>query len=68
MLGIAIGFAGIATLAPPLKMLGVVFGLGQIVWFAWVGAWLLRLGPDAIDTPVDVRSRVQIARTGPLGP
>lgn len=41
-LGIAIGIAGVLTLVPPLAELGAVFGLGQIIWFAWLGLLMLR--------------------------
>lgn len=41
-LGIAVGMAGILTVAPPLSELGAVFGLGQILWFAWIGVLMLR--------------------------
>lgn len=41
-LGVAVGMAGILTVAPPLSELGAVFGLGQIPWFAWIGALMLR--------------------------
>lgn len=41
-LGIAIGIAGVLTLVPPLAELGAVFGLGQIIWFAWLGVHMLR--------------------------
>lgn len=41
-LGIAVGVAGILTIVPPLRELGAVFGLGQIVWFIWIGILLLR--------------------------
>jgi hypothetical protein len=42
-LGIAIGAAGILSAVPALGELGtMVFGLGQIVWFVWVGIVLLR--------------------------
>ncbi len=44
-LGIAIGIAGALTLLPPLADLGAVFGLGQIIWFAWLGLLLLRDSP-----------------------
>jgi hypothetical protein len=40
--GLAVGAAGVATLVPGLGELGTVFGLGQIVWFAWIGGVLLR--------------------------
>lgn len=41
IVGIAVGLAGVLTVIPPLKELGAVFGLGQIFWFAWLGAHLL---------------------------
>lgn len=42
-LGLVIGAAGLLTLIPPLYSGSVaVFGLGQIVWFVWLGIALLR--------------------------
>ena len=41
-LGIAIGLAGILTVIPILDALTDVFGLSQIVWFAWLGIFMLR--------------------------
>lgn len=41
-LGVVLGVAGILTLAPPLGELAAVFGLGLIVWFAWMGTRMLR--------------------------
>jgi hypothetical protein len=41
-LGVAVGLAGILTVAPPLAELSAVFGLGQILWFAWIGVLMLR--------------------------
>lgn len=44
-LGILIGVAGILTLihiTPFVDAMGAIFGLGFIVWFAWVGIVLLR--------------------------
>jgi prepilin signal peptidase PulO-like enzyme (type II secretory pathway) len=41
-LGLAIGAAGILTIAPVLRELGAAFGLGQIFWFAWLGVLMLR--------------------------
>ena len=50
-LGYAVGLAGVLTVIPPLKALGAVFGLGQIVWFAWIGVLLLRAdGGHAVPT------------------
>lgn len=41
-LGAAVGVAGLVTLVPGWQDAGAVFGLGQLVWFAWLGADLLR--------------------------
>jgi len=42
-LGVVIGVAGILTLVPALGELGgMIFGLGQIVWFIWLGIDMLR--------------------------
>ncbi len=51
--GIASGAAGLITLIPGLSDVGMVFGLGSIVWFAWVGIVLLRTHED---------TRVEVAR------
>ncbi len=40
--GVVVGAAGLLTLVPGLGELGAVFGLGQIVWFVWLGIYLLR--------------------------
>jgi len=45
-LGAVIGVAGILTVVPALEVLGAVFGLGFIVWFAWVGIVMLRGSPN----------------------
>jgi hypothetical protein len=41
-LGVLIGVAGILTVVPALGVLTDVFGLSQIVWFAWLGIVMLR--------------------------
>lgn len=41
-LAIAIGIAGVATVAPMLADLAMIFGLAQIVWFGWAGIVMLR--------------------------
>jgi hypothetical protein len=46
-LGVLAGVAGLLTLIPALEMVGVVFGLGLIVWFVWVGIVMLRGSPGA---------------------
>jgi hypothetical protein len=45
-LGLVVGVAGLTTLVPALEMMALVFGLGQIVWFAWVGIIMLRSSPS----------------------
>lgn len=44
-LGIVIGVAGIVSVVPALNDLTVVFGLLQILWFAWLGVAMLRTSP-----------------------
>ena len=41
-LGVLVGLAGILTVVPAFELLMDVFGLGQIVWFAWLGTVMLR--------------------------
>lgn len=41
-LGLVVGVAGIVTIVPALEDLTVVFGLGQIPWFIWLGIIFLR--------------------------
>jgi hypothetical protein len=41
-LGVVIGVAGILAVVPVLDVLTDVFGLSQIVWFAWLGIVMLR--------------------------
>ncbi|NQD37580.1 DUF4386 family protein [Permianibacter sp. IMCC34836] len=40
--GVIVGVAGVLTVIPSLDMMKAVFGLTQIVWFIWVGFWMLR--------------------------
>ncbi|MEX2582510.1 MAG: DUF4386 family protein [Gemmatimonadota bacterium] len=44
--GIVGGGAGIVTVVPVLADLGAIFGVGQLVWFVWLGVHLLRHGYD----------------------
>jgi hypothetical protein len=47
ILGLVVGSVGIISLVPMLTgTLGPVFGLGQIVWFIWIGIALLRGNAD----------------------
>lgn len=41
-LGLVMAVAGLATIVPALEAVGAVFGLGLIVWFAWLGTIMLR--------------------------
>ena len=42
ILGLLVGAVGIITIIPALNALTGVFGLGQIIWFIWLGIVLLR--------------------------
>jgi hypothetical protein len=48
-LGVVIGVAGILSAVPALGELGlgIIFALGQIVWFVWLGILMLRSSPSA---------------------
>jgi hypothetical protein len=48
-LGVVVGIAGLLTLIPGLEMLALIFGLGQIVWFIWVGIVMLRSDPGTAE-------------------
>lgn len=41
--GIVIGACGLATILPSLEVFGMVFGLGFIAWFIWIGLALRRM-------------------------
>ncbi len=43
-LGLLCGSCGVLTLLPPLRELGAVFGITQIIWFAAIGNAMLRAG------------------------
>ena len=46
ILGLLVGAVGIITIIPALNALTGVFGLGQIIWFVWLGIILLRNSPN----------------------
>jgi len=48
ILGLFVGAVGIITIIPALNALVAVFGLGQIIWFAWLGIVLLRSNSDKV--------------------
>ncbi len=41
LMGIVTGLSGILTGVPGLGMLQIVFGMGQLLWFAYLGVYLL---------------------------
>lgn len=41
-LGLVVGIAGVLTIVPIFGEAVTIFGLGQIIWFAWLGFILLR--------------------------
>ena len=45
--GLLVSLAGVITIVPGLSDVGAIFGLGSIVWFAWVGIVLLRSRSNA---------------------
>jgi hypothetical protein len=48
LLGIALGAAGLLTVIPAIALgVGMVFGLGMVVWSTWLGIALLRRSPLA---------------------
>ncbi len=46
ILGVLVGAVGIITIFPALNAFVAVFGLGQIIWFVWLGIVLLRSNPS----------------------
>ena len=52
-LGVVIGVAGLLTVVPALEMVAFVFGLGFIVWWAWLGIVMLRSSPSAAADKLD---------------
>jgi len=48
ILGLFVGAVGIITIMPALTDLTGIFGLGQIIWFVWLGIALLRANPGNI--------------------
>ncbi|HET9911357.1 MAG TPA: hypothetical protein VFQ13_05660, partial [Anaerolineales bacterium] len=48
ILGLLVGAVGIITIIPVLNALTGIFGLGQIIWFVWLGIVLLRSNSDQV--------------------
>lgn len=47
VLGLFVGAIGVITIIPVLNDITGLFGLGQIIWFIWLGIVLLRNDPRA---------------------
>lgn len=63
-LGVVVGTAGVLTGVPAWHALGAVFGLGQILWFGWIGLHLLSRPREA---PADGTGAGTAGYTGPFG-
>ena len=56
-LGCLVGIAGIATIYPD-ELLTEIFGVSQIIWFIWLGGWLLtKENTNQINQPVPSAGR-----------
>jgi hypothetical protein len=53
ILGVLVGTVGIITIIPALNALVAVFGLGQIIWFVWLGIVMLRSNPSTVAQKTD---------------
>ena len=53
ILGLLVGAVGIITIIPALNALVAVFGLGQIIWFVWLGIAMLRSNPSTVAQKTD---------------
>ena len=53
ILGVLVGTVGIITIIPALNALIAVFGLGQIIWFVWLGIAMLRSNPSTVAQKTD---------------
>lgn len=56
-LGVVLGVAGLLTVVPAFDVLTAIFGLGLIVWFAWVGVVMLRSTPAATELRATAATR-----------
>jgi len=53
ILGVLVGAVGVITIIPALNALVAVFGLGQIIWFIWLGIVMLRSNPSTVAQKTD---------------
>ena len=62
ILGVLVGAVGIITIIPVLNAFVAVFGLGQIIWFVWLGIVLLRSNPSqAAEAQQSIRRQASTA-------
>ncbi|MCC6145947.1 MAG: DUF4386 family protein [Anaerolineaceae bacterium] len=64
LLGVLVGSAGILTVIPALNAFVAVFGIGQIIWFIWLGIVLLRSHPE--QDSIEARISARIVTSSPL--
>jgi hypothetical protein len=62
ILGLVVGAVGLVTMVPGLIDLAGLFGLGQVVWFVWLGMVLLR-GKTAVTVQLDMGKSTRNQRT-----
>ena len=62
ILGLLVGVVGIVTMVPGLIDLAGLFGLGQVVWFVWLGVVLL-LGNAAVTVQLEMGKPTRNRRT-----
>ncbi len=71
-LGVVVGMAGVLSLFPALEVLGSGFRLGEMVWFGWLGIFVLRTSRSAVArklrTFFAVRFGKRVATTQDLTP
>lgn len=51
--GVVIGVAGLLAYVPILSDLGIIFGLGLVAWFAWLGTVMLRVKASNLVSEVE---------------
>ena len=64
-LGIVISLGGLATIIPPLEAVGILFGLGLIVWLTWLGIVMTRTSYDHEVTVVHLETKTIEAAANP---
>jgi len=63
-LGVVIGVAGLISTVPPLNEAAYLFGLLQIVWFAWVGVALVSTKEAAVEAARPSAEQAELLGSG----